>query len=75
MKRYVIRIGDKFARWIQWTAGVKPTALLGDESHAMIVDDEYLADLVPNIGKSRKELIKEVYPDAQFLEVRIEIIQ
>jgi hypothetical protein len=75
MKRYVIRIGDKFVRWIQWTAGVEPTALLGDEAHAMIVNEEYLADLVRNTGKSRRDLIKEAYPDVQFLEVRIEIIQ
>jgi hypothetical protein len=75
MKRYVIQIGDKFVRWIQWTAGVEPTVLLDNEIYAMIVNEKYLANLVRNTGKSRRDLIKEAYPDAKFLEVRIEIIQ
>lgn len=43
MKRYVIKMNDnKFAKWIQWTAGVVPSIREDIFDKACIISDDYL---------------------------------
>ena len=74
MKRYVIKIGEGYAKWIHWTAGVTPNVVLEGFDKALIVDESYLDYPVRQTGKSRKDLIKEKYPEAEFLEVVVSLV-
>ncbi|MEN7388397.1 hypothetical protein [Bacillus licheniformis] len=55
MKRYVVKMNDnKFAKWIQWTAGVVPLIREDVFDKAFIISDEYLSYVIEGYNKLEK---------------------
>lgn len=73
--RYVLKDGEEFVRWIQWTAGVVPHTRNGDFNKAMIIDDDYLNYEVEKTDKTRGELIKEYHPHIEVVKVTVSIVE
>ncbi|GIN25526.1 hypothetical protein NSQ93_22485 [Bacillus sp. FSL W8-0445] len=72
MKRYVVKMNDnKFAKWIQWTAGVVPLIREDVFDKAFIISDEYLSYVIEGVQQTRKELIHEHYPTAEIIPVKV----
>lgn len=75
LDRYVMKLEEnQFVKWIQWTAGVIPTVIIGTFEKSLIVNNNYLKRLVKPTDKIVKELIKEYYPNVEFLKVKISIV-
>lgn len=71
--RYVFKKGEKYVKWVGWTAGVIPVIRLTDFDHALIVNEEYLDFKVEKTGKTRRQLIADYNPDIDFIQVNVTI--
>ncbi|MFJ8528316.1 hypothetical protein [Bacillus sp. NPDC094106] len=75
MKRYIIQLDNQYVKWISWIGGITPNnPFLTDFDSAMIVSEEYLNCKIERAGLSRKELIKQKYPEVKFVEVKVVIV-
>ncbi len=74
IQRYVLQLEDQFVKWIQWTAGVSPRFSMSDFNSSMIISEDYLSYVIERAGKTRKQLIEEKHPNAEFRKVSVSLI-